>query len=1105
MQDICKKLFQAIREEKWVYIVYLNQKEQETKYWIAIDDIEFEEENPRIKCHGYNPILDSDKVLDNLNLFLNKIQYAEIVEFYHYTVSDSLLNKIDDNMGNYSWLNYEPDVKYLLDYYEACNRYDKDPYQKECFLIPGIDLSMLMKNKSIKLNKEQKDYVLKIFKNRQFVNEKHNYEELALSRFSIDKQDKHYIVCYYNVMFNPINECLSIDKTLRFNKSFIHKRLLEEKIADEDAYKSTLFQYTEMDVDEFIENFRNDEESSIAIIENNLRNGEISNTRPEIVLLEREVPVDLKATYNAIVKRVVEGHLNVPLKSFLGRINGRDKRRKEPQIIICDDKINVDQTRVLYNAMKQPVTFVQGPPGTGKTQTILNVVLNGFYNDKTLLICSANNKPVDGIIEKLSVTYNGGKIPFPYIRLGNKEQVKKAITQIKDLFDFYINREPDDDKMNKIKLSTNEKNEKLQEISKRQENFIRNTEYKNNAQKLYDFVKQYSNQFTNNIEKNIRKLISELNKNQEVKNEEVKELFTPLSEDYKLQQFFYFLSLKCIKTLHHSNYDDLKNICTLTNEDDRVKEFNKWLANDENMKKFVKVFPIIFTTNISAQRLGTPNFMFDLVVMDEAGQCNVAHSLIPITKADSLLLVGDPQQLKPIVVLEDSINKMLREKYSIPEGYDYKHNSILDIMRNHDSISQYVVLTYHYRCAKKIIDFANQKYYSSCLNLSAIKEDGALISIPVKNENVVEKNSAYDEAVEIIKYIERNNVHDATIITPFVKQKELFNQLLKQRNLSDIDCCTIHAMQGGEKQTIIFSTALSKKTSQRTFEWIKNNIELINVAETRAKKRFVIAYDEDAIKHKSKNCSNDLLDLINYVKSNGEIHVPENEVLKIELGKSNGSYYENEFYKTISHFCTVHTSFEVKRNVAFSEIFVNDEELKKSKSEFDCVLYEKRNGRLYPQVVIEINGGEHFGDKSREQSDARKISICKEKGWKCLMIPNSFVKSYEQLRTIISESKDIVDTQGSFNFDDTEDNNISTNQKTETTQKVSRSKHEGYCIRCRKEIPFNPQSPYCKSCYYTWNSYGGYEYYSENYCHRCGSISYRICFERPECKSCYYK
>ena len=53
MQDICKKLFQAIREEKWVYIVYLNQKEQETKYWIAIDDIEFEEENPRIKCHGY--------------------------------------------------------------------------------------------------------------------------------------------------------------------------------------------------------------------------------------------------------------------------------------------------------------------------------------------------------------------------------------------------------------------------------------------------------------------------------------------------------------------------------------------------------------------------------------------------------------------------------------------------------------------------------------------------------------------------------------------------------------------------------------------------------------------------------------------------------------------------------------------------------------------------------------------------------------------------------------------------------------------------------------------------------------------------------------------
>ncbi len=1102
---ICKTLIQAIREAKWVYIVYLNKDERETKYWIAVDDIKFDNEEPRLKCHGYNPQINPDNVLDKLDLFLNKIKSATIIDFTHYDVSDSLLKKINDNMGKYSWLNYEPDVKYLLDYYEACNRLDKDPYQKESYLIPGVDLSVLMQNKLITLNKEQKEQVLKIYKSQQSTNEKRNYEELALTRFSIDKQNKHYIVCYYSVMFNPINNSLSIDDTLRFNKSFIHKRLLEEKVAEEEC-KSTLFQYTEMDVDTFIEDFRNNEENCIAIIENNLRNGEIPNTRPEIVLLERDVPIDLRTTYDAIIRRVTDGQLNVPLKSFLGKITHRDKRRKEPEIIICDKKINVDQTRVLYNAMKQPVTFVQGPPGTGKTQTILNVILNGFYNEKTILICSANNKPVDGIIEKLSIEYNGEKIPFPYIRLGNKEQVKKAIARIKELFVFSTYREPDDDKMNKIKLSTNEKNERLQKILKRQEKYVELQEYKENAKKILSYVEQSPHQFTENIKKNISKFTFELDDNPEVKNEEVLELFTPLSEDYKLQQLFYFSSLKCVKTLQGAAYEELKNICKLANEEDRIKEFNKWLNNDENMKKLVKVFPIIFTTNISSQRLGTPDFMFDIVVMDEAGQCNVAHSLIPITKANSLLLVGDPQQLKPIIVLEDSINKMFREKYSIPEGYDYKHNSILDIMRNHDTISQYVILKYHYRCAKKIIDFSNQKYYNSCLNLAAIKESGELISIPVENKNVKEKNSAYDEAIEIIKYLKHNDFHDTTIITPFVNQKDLLNDLLKQNNLSDIECCTVHAMQGGEKSTIILSTALSTKTSQRTFDWIKNNTELINVAVTRAKKRLVIASDEEAINALAKNCSSDLLDLIQYVKSNGKISVPENETLKIEIGKSNGSFYEDEFYKTISHFCTVYTSFEVKRNVPFSKIFSDDEELKNIDSEFDCVLYEKRNGRLYPQIVIEINGGEHFGDKKREQSDARKSKICKVKGWELLMISNSFVKNYSQLCKIIIESKDVVDTQKSFNFDDLEDNEVKQEEKPapQTIQRIKIRQQDGYCIRCGKDISYNPQIPYCKKCYYTWNKYGGYEYYSENYCHQCGKSSYGICFDRPECKSCYY-
>lgn len=93
--------------------------------------------------------------------------------------------------------------------------------------------------------------------------------------------------------------------------------------------------------------------------------------------------------------------------------------------------------RVLYNSMTQPVTYVQGPPGTGKTQTILNVILCGFVANKTMLITSANNTPIDGIIKKLNFKYYDKDVIFPYLRLGNFDETIKAAKRILELYDYY--------------------------------------------------------------------------------------------------------------------------------------------------------------------------------------------------------------------------------------------------------------------------------------------------------------------------------------------------------------------------------------------------------------------------------------------------------------------------------------------------------------------------------------------------------------------------------------------------------------------------------------------------------------------------------------------
>ena len=1015
-ESIGKVMVKAIRTGKWVYITYASTGDAKTYFWIAIDDIEFGRDDIRLIVSMYNPDKNIDCTVHG-KLYFSKILSAKILDFTEYDVPELLLNKLEQNMGRYEWLKYEQEISYLLDYYEDCNWFDKDPYQKEHISVPGIDYNVLVREKEFVLNTGQKKYLTRIYNGYTRKDKNTACNEFAISRLAITRtsNNRTYVVCYNNVYFNPFKGILSLDETLRFNKTFLFRKLTEMNRTDNGA-RATLLQYTDMDVDTFIVQFKKDQKWGLEVIEGNLKYGEIINTMPEMMIIEREIPIDVRTTFDAILDRFENGKLNVPLKSFFGMITGRDnQRRKEPNIIICDEKINVDQTRVLYNAMKQPVTYVQGPPGTGKTQTILNVVLNGFYNDKTMIVCSSNNKPVDGIIEKLRIDYWNRPIPFPFLRLGNMEQVDKALDRIKELFAYTSSLEPNEEKIDRIKTSTDNKNEKLCEILKRQEKHVKLESFYKDAIQLQKSVglMGINNQFSRNIARHIENLETELAKNPEVKNEEVLELFTPLTKDNQLIQWMYFTSLKHIRLLQKPAYNDLRELCDIPDKQLRTRTFNEWLAIDENMKRFTKVFPVIFTTNISAQRLGTPNFMFDLVVMDEAGQCNVAQSLIPITKAHSLLLVGDPEQLRPIVVIEDSINMMLWEKHSIPQDYDYKRNSILDVMRNHDSISQYVLLKYHYRCSRKIINFSNKKYYDSKLDLGPIKENGELVLLNVKNVNSVVKNQAWEEANAIIDYLKRNGYTNTTIVTPFANQRELINERLVREGIDGITCETVHAMQGGESDTIILSTALSPSTRDKTFEWIKNNTELINVAVTRARKRLVVACDEQVLTTLSHGQRSDILDLVQYVKSQGTTQVPLNEELKVELGKSNNSYYEREFYKTISQFCSVHQTFEAKRNVPFSTFFADDEELSQLKYEFDCVLYEKKwySRNPIPKIVIEINGGEHFGNKAREAADRRKAEICRQKKIEFLMIPNTFVKSYEQLREIILNSKDAANNQ----------------------------------------------------------------------------------------------
>ena len=145
----------------------------------------------------------------------------------------------------------------------------------------------------------------------------------------------------------------------------------------------------------------------------------------------------------------------------------------------------------------------------------------------------------------------------------------------------------------------------------------------------------------------------------------------------------------------------------------------------------------------------------------------------------------------------------------------------------------------------------------------------------------------------------------------------------------------------------------------------------------------------------------DLYALIDYVKKNGTTNVSASLVNKFTIGFSNNSQFENEFYSTMSHYCSTQGS-KFKRNVKIAELFPEEKNNSLvNKKEFDGVLYQGNR----PMVVFELNGKEHYSKKRTIESDQIKMALLKKKKIKLLFIPNHYVKHYEFIRELINKFK----------------------------------------------------------------------------------------------------
>lgn len=1025
------ELLTAICKKSFLYIRYThpNTGRRDTLFWIGINALDIEHE--KIQCYGYN--LDTKQSRDfNYPLQIKNITEAKVVDETYYSTkeSESLLHDIKTDPEKYEKFfgNYTENLN-ILDYYDECLQLNNTPYlSDDTFqLIKKIDEHNLLHNKYVLTDEQFYEIVGKL--DKKLHDKKENKQKktlyLCLNVLTIrDSQKGNYVVAFRKLTLNIRNRSLKMDKEITICKSFQaikHNENHDRAEHKKDYEKNTILHYFDNGDLYLLEDFEHNQEKIKDILSENLPVTCKVDDNPYIFPLQRNLVFSLKHEFAEIRRMHEENCLTEPLKAFFGRLINIPEETPNVPIVLLDDNVNLKQLLAIHNAMKNPVSYIQGPPGTGKTSTIVNTILTAFFNNQTILFTAYNNKPIDGVTEKLKkITYKENPPLFPFLVIKNNKETPQALAYARKL---YENAKTKTVQKEKLEVKKNIEIHKTQQITALLYEYEKQVELDETSavlDKMIDTIN--SMQFNIYLQGIEQKQIEE--KRKSIKAIDCEKTIRLINENkVNFFMYIYFKTVELLQQLDLAEYKEFEDILFIENEDEQVKAFNQFINEDENIYKLLKVFPIILTTCISAKKIGNPKQYFDITIMDEASQCDNATAIIPIIRGKKLMLVGDPNQLNPVIVMDRSDNEKLKQEYQVPNSYDFMDNSVYKTFISNDSISNETLLSYHYRCTPKIIEFNNKKYYNSKLNIETKGKNGeSLKCIEIGKNETLERNTSPEEIKAIVDYVKNNKDKNIGIITPFRKQREGIVAALKEIGInaasekSNITCGTVHSFQGDEKDQIIFSLALTNKTSKGTYNWLKCNKELINVATSRGKDSLILMTSSNEIERLHNDCDNqddDMYELYQYVKTNGTYNKiktlnPETKALGL---KAFSTETENDFLNTLEHALSnlnLDKKICVSHEVPLSAIFEKDFDNIKTyflEAKFDFVVFYKgtKTTPSQPLFAFEVDGIEHKNDRLVIERDKKKQKICDSHNFTLIRVPNSYARRYKYIKKILKE------------------------------------------------------------------------------------------------------
>lgn len=178
--------------------------------------------------------------------------------------------------------------------------------------------------------------------------------------------------------------------------------------------------------------------------------------------------------------------------------------------------------------------------------------------------------------------------------------------------------------------------------------------------------------------------------------------------------------------------------------------------------------------------------------------------------------------------------------------------------------------------------------------------------------------------------------------------------------------------------------------------------------------------------------------------------------------------------------------------------------LKHLELRFDDDLHAKCFHNEKSMVITSLNLHQHSQQNNREMGILLKSTEDSEVFREALNEAEFIVRRARKdsvmkslVGKVAKEAKSVIDS-----LDEDTQKRVRVSSRTMPT---IRTKQEGHCIRCGKNIHYDIDKPYCLPCARLWNRLGGNPDHLERHCHQCGKEVSTITYNRPVCGVCYWK